>query len=243
MPPWTASVITLYPEMFPGPLGVSITAKALAEDRWRLQTIALRDFATNKYQSVDDTPAGGGPGMVMRADIVAAAIDSVAGDGRRVIYLTPRGVKLTQNLARTLAAEPGVILLCGRFEGVDQRVIDARAVEEISLGDFVLSGGELAAMALIDSVVRLLPGVVGTAQSLDEESFENGLLEYPHYTRPQEFEGRQIPEVLTSGHHARIKAWRHQESISLTKNRRPDLWEAYVQSGLQSGDQRPKVSH
>jgi tRNA (guanine37-N1)-methyltransferase len=225
--------------MFPGPLGVSITAKALAEDRWRMQTVALRDFATDKYQSVDDTPAGGGPGMVMRADIVAAAIDSVPRNGRRLIYLSPRGVRLSQKLARELATEPGAILLCGRFEGVDQRVIDARDLLEVSLGDFVLSGGEIAAMALIDSVVRLLPGVVGAAQSLDEESFENGLLEYPQYTRPQEFEGRMIPDVLTSGHHGRVKDWRFEQSAVLTKNRRPDLWDAF----LKSGDKRPKVSH
>jgi tRNA (guanine37-N1)-methyltransferase len=231
MTPWTATVLTLYPEMFPGPLAVSVTGKGLGEGRWRLDTVNLRDFATNKYQSVDDTPAGGGPGMVMRADIVASAVDSVARNGRRIIFLSPRGVRLTQKLARELSAEPGVILLCGRFEGVDERVIEAREMLEVSAGDFVLSGGEIAAMALIDAVVRLLPGVVGQARSLDEESFENGLLEYPQYTRPQEFEGRAIPEVLMSGHHARIKAWRHEQSTRLTQTRRPDLWDAYVKSG------------
>lgn len=231
MTPWTATVLTLYPEMFPGPLAVAVTGKGLGEGRWRLETVNLRDFATNKYHSVDDTPAGGGPGMVMRADIVAAAIDSVARNGRRVVFLSPRGVRLTQSLARELAAEPGVVLLCGRFEGVDERVVEARGMLEVSIGDFVLSGGELAAMALIDASVRLLPGVVGQAQSLDEESFENGLLEYPHYTRPQEFEGRAIPDVLMSGHHARIKAWRHDQSVRLTQSRRPDLWDAYVKSG------------
>jgi tRNA (guanine37-N1)-methyltransferase len=240
MTPWAATVLTLYPDMFPGPLAVSVTGKGLGEGRWRLETVNLRDFATNKYQSVDDTPAGGGPGMVMRADIVAAAVDSVPRDGRRIIFLSPRGVRLTQSLARELAAEPGVILLCGRFEGVDQRAIEARDMVEVSVGDFVLSGGEIAAMALIDAVVRLLPGVVGQAQSLDEESFENGLLEYPHYTRPHAFEGRTIPDVLMSGHHARIKAWRHDQSVKLTQSRRPDLWDAYLKSGAGSA---PQSSH
>lgn len=240
MNPWTATILTLYPDMFPGPLAVSVTGKGLGEGRWRLETVNLRDFATNKYQSVDDTPAGGGPGMVMRADIVAAAIDSIARNGRRVIYLSPRGVRLTQGLARVLASEPGAILLCGRFEGVDERVVEARGMLEVSIGDFVLSGGEIAAMTLIDAVVRLLPGVVGQAHSLDEESFENGLLEYPHYTRPQEFEGRAIPDVLMSGHHARIKAWRHEQAIRLTQSRRPDLWDAYVKSGAATA---PKTTH
>lgn len=237
MTPWTATVLTLYPDMFPGPLGVAVTGKGLGEGRWRLETVNLRDFATNKYQSVDDTPAGGGPGMVMRADIVAAAVDSVARNGRRLVYLSPRGVPMTQALARDLAAEPGVIVLCGRFEGVDERVVEARGMMEVSIGDFVLSGGEIAAMALIDATVRLLPGVVGQAMSLEEESFENGLLEYPHYTRPQEFEGRAIPDVLMSGHHARIKAWRHDQSLRLTQSRRPDLWDAYVKSGAPTAPQ------
>lgn len=237
MTPWTATVLTLYPDMFPGPLGVAVTGKGLGEGRWRLETVNLRDFATNKYQSVDDTPAGGGPGMVMRADIVAAAVDSVARNGRRLVYLSPRGVPMTQALAHDLAAEPGVIVLCGRFEGVDERVVEARGMMEVSIGDFVLSGGEIAAMALIDATVRLLPGVVGQAMSLEEESFENGLLEYPHYTRPQEFEGRAIPDVLMSGHHARIKAWRHDQSLRLTQSRRPDLWDAYVKSGAPTAPQ------
>lgn len=241
MSPWTATVLTLYPDMFPGPLAVSVTGKGLGEDRWRLETVNLRDFATNKYQSVDDTPAGGGPGMVMRADIVAAAVDSVPRNGRRIVFLSPRGVRLTQKLARELAAGPGLILLCGRFEGVDERVVEAREMLEVSIGDFVMSGGELAAMALIDAAVRLLPGVVGQAQSLDEESFENGLLEYPHYTRPQEFEGRAIPEVLMSGHHARIKAWRHERSLRLTQSRRPDLWDAYVKSGAVAASKTPHL--
>lgn len=228
---WTATVLTLYPDMFPGPLAVSVTGKGLGEGRWRLETVNLRDFATNKYQSVDDTPAGGGPGMVMRADIVGAAVDSVARHGRRIVCLSPRGIRLTQRLAHELASDPGVILLCGRFEGIDERVIEARDMLEVSIGDFVLSGGELAAMTLIDATVRLLPGVVGQAQSLDEESFENGLLEYPHYTRPQEYEGRPIPDVLMSGHHARIKAWRREQSKQVTQIRRPDLWDAYVKSG------------
>jgi tRNA (guanine37-N1)-methyltransferase len=231
--------LTLYPEMFPGPLGVSVTGKGLGEGAWRLETVNVRGFATNKYQSVDDTPAGGGPGMVMRADIVAAAVDSVERAGRRVIYLSPRGAPHSQNLARALAAEPGVVLLCGRFEGVDQRVVDARGMQEVSVGDFVLSGGEIAAMALIDSVVRLLPGIVGQAESLAEESFENGLLEYPHYTRPQNFEGRAIPDVLMSGHHARIAAWRREQSAHLTQIRRPDLWDAY----LRSGGKPPGLTH
>jgi tRNA (guanine37-N1)-methyltransferase len=237
--PWAATVLTLYQEMFPGPLGMSLTGKALAENIWSLEAIDIRSFATNRHQSVDDTPAGGGPGMVMRADIVAAALDGVARQGRRAILLSPRGVRLTQGLARSLALEPGVILLCGRFEGVDQRVIDARALEEISIGDFVMSGGELAAMALLDSCVRLLPGVVGDHASLEDESFEHGLLEYPHYTRPQSFEGHTIPEILASGHHARIREWRRAKAEALTKTRRPDLWAAFVQSGGHS----PSSSH
>ncbi|HAJ45321.1 MAG TPA: tRNA (guanosine(37)-N1)-methyltransferase TrmD [Alphaproteobacteria bacterium] len=227
MTPWAAHVLTLYPEMFPGPLGVSLAGKALGEGRWSLETVNIRTFSDNRYQSVDDTPAGGGAGMVMRADILAAALDSVPRQGRRVIYPTPRGVPLTQSLVRALAEEPGVILLCGRFEGVDQRLIEARGLDEVSLGDFVLSGGEIAALALLDATVRLLPGVLGAPESLAEESFENGLLEYPQYTRPIEFEGLTIPDVLMSGHHARIKAWRHAQSVQLTQHRRPDLWDAY----------------
>lgn len=227
---WAATVLTVLPEMFPGPLGVSLSGKALAEKRWSLETIDIRKFATTRYGSVDDTPAGGGPGMVMRADILAAAIDSIARDGRPLILLSPRGKPLTQARARELASGPGAILVCGRFEGIDQRVIDARAFEEISIGDYVLSGGELAAMTLIDAVVRLLPGVVGADASLEEESFENGLLEYPQYTRPQTWEGREIPAVLTSGHHKKIAEWRRAQSLELTKSRRPDLWEAHTRA-------------
>ncbi len=227
---WAATVLTVLPEMFPGPLGVSLSGKALAEKRWSLETIDIRKFATTRYGSVDDTPAGGGPGMVMRADILAAAIDSIARDGRPLILLSPRGKPLTQARARELANGPGAILVCGRFEGIDQRVIDARAFEEISIGDYVLSGGELAAMTLIDAVVRLLPGVVGADASLEEESFENGLLEYPQYTRPQTWEGREIPAVLTSGHHKKIAEWRRAQSLELTKSRRPDLWEAHTRA-------------
>jgi tRNA (guanine37-N1)-methyltransferase len=225
---WRASVLTVLPEMFPGPLGISLSGKALAEKKWALETIDIRKFSTTRYGSVDDTPAGGGPGMVMRADILGPAIDSVERDGRPMILLSPRGVPLNQAKARELALGPGVVLLCGRYEGIDERVIEARGLQEISLGDFVLSGGEIAAMALIDSCVRLLPGVVGDDQSLTEESFEDGLLEYPHYTRPPLWEGREIPSVLMSGHHERIRAWRHERSIEITKARRPDMWDAYL---------------
>ncbi len=227
---WAATVLTVLPEMFPGPLGHSLSGKALADKRWSLETIDIRKFATTRYGAVDDTPAGGGPGMVMRADILGAAIDSVARNDRPLILLSPRGKQLTQARAHELAQGPGVVLICGRFEGVDQRVIDARALEEISIGDYVLSGGELAAMTLIDAVVRLLPGVVGADASLEEESFENGLLEYPHYTRPQTWEGRDIPAVLTSGHHKKIAEWRRQQSLDLTKSRRPDLWDAHTRA-------------
>jgi tRNA (guanine37-N1)-methyltransferase len=227
---WAATVLTIQPEMFPGPLGISLSGKALADKRWSLETLDIRKFATTRYGSVDDTPAGGGPGMVMRADILAAAIDSVARDGRPLILLSPRGRPLTQARARELSRGPGVILICGRFDGVDQRVIDARALEEVSIGDYVLSGGELAAMTLIDAVVRLLPGVVGADASLEEESFENGLLEYPQYTRPQTWEGRDIPAVLTGGHHKKIAEWRRQQSLDLTKSRRPDLWDAHMRA-------------
>jgi tRNA (guanine37-N1)-methyltransferase len=231
---WAATVLTVLPEMFPGPLGMSLSGKALAEKRWSLETLDIRKFATTRYGSVDDTPAGGGPGMVMRADILGAAIDSVARNDRPIILLSPRGKPLSQARARELSQGPGVILVCGRFEGVDQRVIDARQLEEISIGDYILSGGELAAMTLIDAVVRLLPGVVGADASLDEESFENGLLEYPHYTRPQTWEGRDIPAVLVSGHHKKITEWRRQQSLDLTKSRRPDLWDAHMRRTAQT---------
>jgi tRNA (guanine37-N1)-methyltransferase len=224
---WRATVLTIFPEMFPGPLGSSLAGKALADGAWALTVTDIRDFTTDKHRSVDDTPAGGGAGMVMRADIAAAAIDAARSDmpvEAQTIYLSPRGVPLTQARARELARGPGAILLCGRFEGVDQRVLDARQVEEVSIGDYVLSGGELAAMVLIDACVRLLPGVAGNEVSLAEESFASGLLEYPHYTRPREWEGRAIPEVLLSGDHAKIATWRREQAEKLTKKRRPDLW-------------------
>jgi len=220
-----ASVLTLYPEMFPGPLGQSLAGRAMGE-AWSLETHFIRDFATDRHRTVDDTPAGGGPGMVMKADVVARAIDhaSPEGDPRPRLYMSPRGTPLTQAHVRELAAGPGAVLLCGRFEGVDERLITARGLKEISIGDYVLSGGELAAMVLIDAVVRLLPGVMGHAESGTEESFETGLLEYPHYTRPQVFEGLTIPEILVSGDHAKIAKWRRAEAERLTRERRPDLW-------------------
>jgi tRNA (guanine37-N1)-methyltransferase len=226
--PWRATVLTIFPEMFPGPLGMSLAGKALAEGKWSLETIDIRDFATDKHRSVDDTPAGGGAGMVMRADIAAAAIDAAraAAPGNvPTLYLSPRGPQLTQARVRELAQGPGAILLCGRFEGLDQRVLDARNIDEVSIGDYVLSGGELAAQVLIDACVRLLPGVAGNESSLAEESFAEGLLEYPHYTRPREFEGRAIPEVLLSGDHKAIAKWRREQAEKLTRERRPDLWE------------------
>jgi tRNA (guanine37-N1)-methyltransferase len=220
-----ASILTLYPEMFPGPLGVSLAGRALAAGTWSLETVQIRDFATDRHRSVDDTPAGGGAGMVMRADVVARAIDHAApeGDTRPRLLMSPRGRPLTQARVRHLADGPGAIILCGRFEGVDQRVIDARGLEEVSIGDYVLSGGEIAAMVLLDAVVRLLPGVMGNELSGTHESFESGLLEYPHYTRPAEFEGQAIPEVLTSGNHALVEKWRREEAEKLTRERRPDL--------------------
>ena len=218
---FAATVLTLYPEMFPGPLGASLAGRALGQV-WSLDTRNIRDFATDKHRSVDDTPAGGGAGMVLKPDILAAALDSVS-DGRPMLAVTPRGAPLTQARVRALAAGPGAIILCGRFEGFDERIFDARAVEPVSIGDYILSGGELAAMVLLDACVRLLPGVMGAASSGEEESFEQGLLEYPHYTRPVTWEGRTIPEVLRSGDHARIAAWRHEASIRDTRLRRPDL--------------------
>ncbi len=222
---WTACILTLYPEMFPGPLGASLAGQALAAQRWQLDAINIRDYAKDKHRSVDDTPAGGGPGMVMRADVVGAAIDAARGThpALPLIYPSPRGKPLTQAHIRELSAGPGVMLLCGRFEGVDQRVIEARQTEEICIGDYILSGGELAAMVMLDAAVRLLPGVMGAENSGEEESFENGLLEYPHYTRPREWEGREIPEVLLSGNHERIAAWRMAQSREITRERRPDL--------------------
>ena len=224
---WQATVLTLFPEMFPGPLGISLLGKALSSNLWSLSVRDIRDHGLGKHRSVDDTPAGGGPGMVMRADVAAAAIDAAEANGRPIIYLSPRGAPLTQARVRTLSQGPGAVLLCGRFEGLDERVIAARAIEEISLGDFVLAGGEIAAMALIEAVVRLLPGVLGATASTEEESFSQGLLEYPHFTRPQMFEGQAIPDVLTGGNHSEISKWRQAQSESLTKARRPDLWSLY----------------
>jgi tRNA (guanine37-N1)-methyltransferase len=224
--PFHATVLTLYPEMFPGPLGVSLAGKGLEEGVWRLDAVQIRDFATDKHRSVDDTPAGGGAGMVLRCDVLGAAIDRVA-DGRPILAMTPRGAPLTQAKVRELAAGEGAIILCGRFEGFDERIFEARPIEEVSIGDFVLSGGEAAAMALLDACVRLLPGVMGAASSGEEESFETGLLEYPHYTRPYEWEGRTIPEVLRSGDHAKIAAWRHEQAVKDTRLRRPDLIERH----------------
>jgi tRNA (guanine37-N1)-methyltransferase len=226
---WRASVLTLYPEMFPGPLGVSLLGKALEKDLWSLETRDIREHGLGRHRTVDDTPAGGGPGMVLRADVAAAAVDAAraAGPERPAIYLSPRGNPLTQGRVRALAEGPGVILFCGRFEGLDERAIEARALEEVSMGDFVLAGGEIAAMALIEAAVRLIPGVLGAEASPAEESFEAGLLEYPQYTRPQSFEGREIPAVLTSGNHAEIARWRRTEAEALTKRRRPDLWSLY----------------
>ncbi|MGF6311305.1 tRNA (guanine37-N1)-methyltransferase [Bradyrhizobium sp. i1.8.4] len=223
--PWRATVLTLFPDMFPGPLGVSLAGKALAGGLWTLETRDIRASATDKHRSVDDTPAGGGPGMVLRADVLAAAIDAAdIAPGRPRLLMSPRGRPLTQARVAELAAGPGPLIVCGRFEGIDQRVIEARSLEEVSIGDYVLSGGEIAAMALIDACVRLLPGVMGKQASGTEESFSEGLLEYPQYTRPQEFEGRQIPEILISGDHAKVAAWRLAQSEALTAARRPDLW-------------------
>jgi tRNA (guanine37-N1)-methyltransferase len=220
---WRAAVLSIFPDMFPGPLGLSLAGKALAAGAWSLDVIDIRDFATDKHRTVDDTPAGGGPGMVMKADVIARAVDAVPQDARPRLLMSPRGAPLTQSRIEALGGGPGVILVCGRFEGVDERVIAARGLEEVSVGDYVLSGGEIAAMALIDACVRLLEGVMGAAASGAEESFVDGLLEYPQYTRPQVFEGWPIPEVLLSGDHGKIAAWRRAEAERLTKERRPDL--------------------
>ncbi len=224
---WRASVLTLFPEMFPGPLAQSLAGKALSSGIWSLDTIDIRAHATDKHRTVDDTPAGGGPGMVMKADVLACALDAVPHDSRPRLLMSPRGVPLTQMHVMELARGPGAVIVCARFEGVDERLIKARGLEEVSLGDFVLSGGEIAALALVDSCVRLLPGVMGKEASAAEESFADGLLEYPQYTRPPLFEGEAIPEVLTSGDHSKVKAWRQQEAERLTRERRPDLWTAY----------------
>ena len=227
---FNVSVLTLFPEMFPGPLGVSLPGNGLEKGVWSLETVDIRDFASDKHRSVDDTPSGGGPGMVMRADILGKALDHVAEKEeveRPAIYLSPRGKPLTQSRVKELAEGPGVTLLCGRFEGVDERVLKARHLEEVSLGDFILCGGEIAAMALLEATVRLLPGVLGKSESAEDESFENDLLEYPQYTRPASWEGMEIPDVLTSGHHGKVKAWRQAQAEAITKERRPDLWARY----------------
>ena len=226
---WRASVLTIFPEIFPGPLGASLSGKALAAGVWSLEIVDIRAFAADRHRSIDDTPAGGGPGMVMKPDVLARAIDAIATDERPRLLLSARGAPLMQARIEALCRGAGAILVCGRFEGVDERVIAARGLEEISIGDYLLSGGEIAAMALIDACVRLLPGVMGAALSAAEESFAGGLLEYPHYTRPQLWEGRPIPEVLLSGDHAKIAAWRRAEAERLTSERRPDLWQAFLQ--------------
>jgi tRNA (guanine37-N1)-methyltransferase len=227
---WRATILTIFPDMFPGPLGSSLAGRALAAGLWALDAVDIRAHATDKHRSVDDTPAGGGPGMVMRADVLGSAIDAVApaGDARARLVMSPRGIPLTQAKVEALAAGPGAIILCGRFEGVDERVIEGREFEEVSIGDYVLSGGEIAAFALLDACIRLLPGVMGKEASGEEESFAQGLLEYPQYTRPQLWEGRSIPEVLTCGDHAKVADWRRAEAERLTRARRPDLWAAHL---------------
>ena len=229
--PWRATALTLFPDAFPGVLGTSIIGGAKKSGIWQLETVDIRDFSTNRHRSVDSPPSGGGPGMVLKPDVSAKAIDSVADNGRPLIYMTPRGKPLTQQRVRELASGPGLIVFCGRFEGLDQRVIEARNMEEISIGDFVLAGGEIAAQVMIEACVRLLPGVLGDADSASDESFEEGLLEYPLYTKPREFEGRSIPEVLLSGDHKKIADWRREQSEETTKARRPDMW-----AKLQTGD-------
>jgi len=234
--PFAAQILTLYPEMFPGPLGISLAGRALGEGIWSCDPIQIRDFATDKHRTVDDTPAGGGSGMVLRSDIIAAAVDQTL--ERRpdlpVIAMTPRGTPVTQARIRQLSQGPGATILCGRFEGFDERIFDGRPIEQLSMGDIILSGGEMAALTLLDACIRLLPGVMGAASSGDEESFESGLLEYPHYTRPVDWEGRTIPEVLRSGDHARIAAWRKQRAEEDTRLRRPDLWERHIGARDQS---------
>jgi tRNA (guanine37-N1)-methyltransferase len=237
---WRASVLTIFPEMFPGPLGQSLAGKALAAKLWSLDAHDIRAHATDKHGSVDDTPAGGGPGMVMKADVLARAVDTVATDHRPRLLMSARGAPLTQARVIELARGDGVVIVCGRFEGVDERVIAARQLEEVSIGDYVLSGGEIAALALIDACVRLIPGVMGKEASGAEESFAGGLLEYPHYTRPAVFEGQGIPEILTSGDHAKVRAWRQAEAERLTRERRPDLWRIY-QNRPKSPAKSPKT--
>ncbi len=227
---FTANVLTVFPEMFPGYLGCSLAGRALTEGLWRLNVTNIRDFADDRHKTVDDTPFGGGAGMIMRPDVLGKAIDAVYREGTRLIYFSPRGRQMTQRLVETIAAEGEATFLCGRFEGIDERVLEAYPFEEVSLGDFVLSGGEPAALAMLDAIVRLLPGVMGSKESLTEESFSNGLLEYPQYTRPAEWQGRSVPEVLSSGHHGKIAEWRLAKAKELTKLRRPDLWQAYLET-------------
>ncbi len=225
---WNATVVTLFPDMFPGPLGLSLAGKALDDGIWSIDVVDIRDFTDENYHSIDDTPFGGGAGMIMRADVVDNALRSIKKTKEQpIIYLTPRGKPLDQIRVKELTSAAGLVLLCGRYEGVDNRVIDAWDMEEISIGDFVLSGGEVAALTLIDACVRLLPGVTGNAEAQVEESFEDGLLEYPHYTRPQEWKGRRVPEVLLSGHHEKVKTWRQAQAEKITAERRPDLWDIY----------------
>ena len=238
--PFTATVLTMFPQAFAGPLGVSLIGTAWREqDLWRLETVDIRGFSADKRGFLDDTPAGGGPGQVMRADVIASALDSVEQAGRPLLYMSARGRPLTQARVREWSAGPGVIALCGRFEGVDQRVLDARGFEEIAVGDAVLAGGEAAALVTIEACVRLVPGVLGQAASLSEESFEDGLLEHPQYTRPREFEGLSIPEVLTSGHHAEVAKWRAAQRESVTRERRPDLWAAHLANQQAKGVIKP----
>jgi tRNA (guanine37-N1)-methyltransferase len=241
---FAATILTLYPEMFPGPLGISLAGRALAEGRWSIDPVQIRDFATDRHRSVDDTPAGGGAGMVMRADVLARAVDAAVARHPDVplLAMTPRGAPLSQERVRALAAGPGVTILCGRFEGIDERLFEGRGIEQVSIGDYVLSGGEMAAMVVLDACIRLLPGVMGAASSGDDESFETGLLEYPQYTRPVEWEGRTIPEVLRSGDHAAVDAWRKSRAEADTRSRRPDLWERHEGARIHppSGARREK---
>jgi len=232
---WKASILTLFPELFPGPLAASILGRAQAAGLWGLETHNIRDFSKDRYGSVDDTPAGGGAGMVMRADILATALDHVTDnqndDGRYIVYFSPRGAPITQNFAQKLSEGPGLVAICGRFEGVDERILATRNIIEVSLGDFILAGGEIAAMAMIEACVRLIPGVLGSAKSLGFESFDGNLLEYPHYTRPKTFEGHTIPEVLLSGDHKKIAEWRQKQAEEITRTRRPDLYKRYLDNG------------
>ncbi|WP_022729898.1 tRNA (guanosine(37)-N1)-methyltransferase TrmD [Fodinicurvata sediminis] len=236
-PPWTATVLTLFPQAFPGLLGVSLAGKALERDLWRLEALDIRGFARDKHRSVDDTPFGGGAGMVMRPDVVGAAIEASTERPGPLVYLSPRGQTFDQAMAREFAAEPGLRLLCGRYEGIDERVLQASGAHEVSIGDYVLSGGEVATQVILDAVVRLLPGVMGNQESGGDESFEGDLLEYPHYTRPAEWQGRSVPEVLLSGHHERVRQWRRARAEEITQQRRPDLWHRYLERRRTGGNE------